>query len=57
MENCWATLKDVVETVMDGEDDQGEFLYMKEPGQVTYRLIKMVQDEGDDESEGSDDGL
>jgi hypothetical protein len=57
MENCWAILKDVVETVYDGEDEAGEYLFMKEPNQVTYRLIKMIQEEGDEESEGSDDGL
>lgn len=57
--NCWAVLKDVIETVQMQEDQQAEYLYMKEPSQIQYRLIKMVNDENeeDDESDSDDDGL
>lgn len=48
MENCWAVLKDVLETVMDLEEENGEFLYIKDLNQVpTYRLVKMVEEEGE----------
>jgi hypothetical protein len=30
MSNCWATLRDVVATVFDREE-QGEYLFIKEP--------------------------
>lgn len=30
MENCWATLKDVVDTVLQREEPMAEFLYLKD---------------------------
>lgn len=30
MENCWATLKDVVDTVLQREEAVAEFLYLKD---------------------------
>lgn len=57
MDNCWAVLKDVVETVLECEDEVAEFCYMKEPGQMTYRLIRMVREDVEEDSDGPDDGL
>ena len=57
--NCWAVLKDVIETVQQQEEGQAEYLYLKEPSQVQYRLIKMVNEENeeDEESDSEEDGL
>ena len=59
MENCWAILKDVVETITDRAEHVGDYLYLKDPQAVNYRLIKMVVDEeGDDQGDdNSDEGL
>ena len=57
--NCWAVLRDVIETVQQQEEAQAEYLYLKEPTQVQYTLRKMVNEENeeDDESDSDDDGL
>lgn len=55
MANCWATLRDVVATVFERKEQQGEFLFIKEPQSVTYRLIKMTEEESDSEQEEEDD--
>ena len=59
MENCWAVLKDVLETLMEREEENGEFLYIKDLNQVpTYRLVKVVEEDEDlAENEEMDDGL
>lgn len=55
IENCWATLKDVADTVLEREEEQGEFLYMKDMNQQpTYRLFKMIEEEGDESGDDSD---
>ena len=43
--NCWAVLKDVLETVQSQEDQVGEYLYVKEPNQINYRMMKMTEDD------------
>jgi len=48
LSNCWATLRDVVATVFDRKDP-GEYLFIKEPQSVTYRLIKMTEEESEEE--------
>jgi len=58
--NCWAILKDVIETVVSTEDNTGEYLYVKDQGQINYRLMKMIEEEGsaeEEESDENDDGL
>ena len=57
IQNCWAVLKDLVQTVLLQEQPSAEYLYMKDPSQYTYRLFHMikVENEGDDDSE--DDGF
>jgi hypothetical protein len=30
IENCWATLKEVVDTVLEREEPMAEFLYLKD---------------------------
>lgn len=56
--NCWAILKDLVQTVLAQEQTVAEYLYMKDPVQSTYRLIHMVKSENDDDDDASsDDGL
>jgi hypothetical protein len=45
--NCWATLRDVVNTVANREEHTGEYLYLKEPTSVSYRLIKMTDEDED----------
>jgi len=57
IDNCWATLKDVVETLVKCSEDEGTFLYMKDPGPLTYRLIKMNTDEEEKDSDDEDEGL
>jgi len=60
MANCWATLRNVVSTVFERKEQQGEFLFIKEPQSITYRLIKMTEEESDsenDEFEDENDGL
>jgi len=59
MDNCWAILKDVVETIAERAEHAGDYLFLKDPSSVNYRLIKMVSDEeGDDQAEDEeDDGL
>lgn len=60
IENCWAVLKDVVDTVIEREEPQGEFLYLKDLSmQPSYRLVKKIEEEEDDntEHEQDDDGL
>lgn len=52
LSNSWATLRDVISTVFERKEMQGEFLFIKEPQSVTYRLIKMTEEE--DDSEGSE---
>jgi hypothetical protein len=42
----------VISTVFERKEMQGEFLFIKEPQSVTYRLIKMTEEE--DDSEGSE---
>lgn len=56
MDNCWAILKDVVETIAERAEHVGDYLFIKDPSSVNYRLIKMVNDEeGDDQGEDEDD--
>ena len=60
VENCWAILKLVVESVAQVNEPAGRFLYLKDVlQQPTYRLIKMVEDEEEDEEdeEDGDSGL
>ncbi len=60
MSNCWATLRNVIATVFERKEQQGEFLFIKEPQSVTYRLIKMTEEESDSEDyefEDENDGL
>ena len=60
IENCWATIKDVVDIVLERQEEAGEFLYLTDTNQQpTYRLYKIVEEEGDDseDEEQQDDGL
>jgi hypothetical protein len=31
MENCWAVLRDVAETIFERQEHVGDYLYMKDP--------------------------
>ena len=55
--NCWAVLKDVIETVQQQEESHAEYLYLKEPLQVQYTLRRLVNDDNEDEESSEDDGL
>ena len=58
VQNCWAVLKDVVQTVLQQEHSSAEYLYMKDPVQPNYKLIHMVKSENeDDEGSDEDDGF
>lgn len=58
IENCWATLREVCTTAMEFEKDESStFLYMKEPGQLTYRLILMGEDDDNNDEDSDDNGL
>ena len=53
VENCWAILKDVIESVSQRNEPVGNFLYLKDISQQpSYRLIRMVEEE---EEESGDD--
>ena len=57
--NCWAVFKDVIETVVQQEESNAEYLYLKEPLTDKYRLIKMGEEtnEEDEDSDEDNDGL
>lgn len=57
IENCWATLREVITTLIDGAEEDGSFLYIKDPGPQTYRLIQMNDDDEENEDEEDDEGL
>ena len=58
VQNCWATLKDVIASVLAQEVTSAEYLYMKEPVNTNYRLIHMIKsDEDEDDEDDEDDGL
>lgn len=53
--NCWAILRDVLQTVLDQTPAKGDFLYMKEINQPNYRLIHMLEPVIDEVDSDSDD--
>lgn len=55
LSNCWATLRDVLSSVFERKEQQGEFLFIKEPQSVTYRLIKMTEEESEPEESDEED--
>ena len=57
--NCWAVLRDVIETVAQQPEAHAEYIYLKEPLQVQYTLRKMVNEENEEEeeSDSQEDGL
>lgn len=56
VENCWAILKDVIESVSQRNEPVGNFLYLKDISQQpSYRLIKMVEEEEDSDEETEED--
>ena len=55
IQNCWAVLKDLVQTVLEQDQPSAEYLYMKDPIQPNYKLIHMVKTEIDEEEDSEDD--
>jgi hypothetical protein len=56
IENCWAIVKDVVDIVLERQEEQGEFLYLKDTNQQpSYRLYKMIEEEGDESEDSNED--
>lgn len=58
MSNCWAILRDVIDSVyIDGQktgEKSGDYIYMKDPTKALMRLFRMIQ-EDDEEEEGEDE--
>lgn len=53
--NCWAILKDLINTVKEQERDAAQYLYIKDVVQTNYRLIHMVEIEQESESDEDDE--
>jgi translation initiation factor 3 subunit D len=53
--NCWAVLRDVLQTVRSQPQVAGDYLYMKEIYQPNYRLIHMVKDVSEKDSDDDSD--
>ena len=53
MNNCWAILKSVVESVYAQQEQTGDYIYMRDPNKAVFRLFKKAVEESDDDE---DDG-
>lgn len=47
----------MITTLIEGAEDDGAFLYIKDPGPQTYRLIHMNTEDEDNDDEEDDEGL
>ena len=47
----------MITTLIEGAEDDGAFLYIKDPGPQTYRLIHMNTEDEDNDDEDDDEGL
>ena len=41
VDNCWAVLKDVIQTIM--EQEKGQYIYYKDPTNTTYKLMHIIE--------------
>jgi len=57
LRNSWAIVEDVVSTVIDFEEEKGEYVFLKEVSAQNYRLLKKAEaiDEEEEEYESEEE--
>lgn len=55
MPNCWAILRDVIDSIYRYNEQTGEYIFMKDPNKALMRLFKVTAE--DDEDEEPEDEL
>lgn len=53
MQNCWAILKDVIDSIyIDATktgEQSGEYIYMKDPNKALMRLFRITAEDDDED--------
>lgn len=49
MSNCWAILKNTIETIQYDQKESGDYIFMKDPSKAMMKLYLKTSDELDDD--------